>query len=223
MSDLWIGATTLLSNGNWNWTDGSDFGFKDWNKGEPQNTSNTNCAAMSLTDEYWTSQDCNKKKAFVCQLSSASFTTPQAYSPTPTYPISANCSNGWSYFAPTHSCYGVGVGALLTNWTAAETFCQNNGGHLPPIHSFVEFQHLLSYMYFAWYNLWTGIYSPDSGRTWKSTDGTPSDFLKYAPWCSGYPTNVSGERCVGLSADCCFDKDCTTYTMHTLCKKPLFV
>uniref|UniRef100_A0A914Q7X5 C-type lectin domain-containing protein n=1 Tax=Panagrolaimus davidi TaxID=227884 RepID=A0A914Q7X5_9BILA len=143
ISDIWIGATNLLTNGKWNWTDGSGFDFTDWKQKEPQNTTDSNCASMSLTDEYWTSQNCNEQKPFVCQLSSSFYTT-TSYTTTPKYPLTANCSLGWTYFAPTHSCYGVNVGGYIANWTAAETYCQNNGAHLPSFHSYAEYEYLRS-------------------------------------------------------------------------------
>uniref|UniRef100_A0A914Q5W2 C-type lectin domain-containing protein n=1 Tax=Panagrolaimus davidi TaxID=227884 RepID=A0A914Q5W2_9BILA len=142
MSDLWIGATKLLSNGNWNWTDGADFNYKDWKLKEPQNATDLNCASMSLDDDYWASKNCNELKPYVCQI--------LASTPAPTYPPIANCSHGWSYFAPTHSCYGVNENGYIANWTAAETYCQNNDAHLSSIHSYYELQYLTSYYFVAW-------------------------------------------------------------------------
>uniref|UniRef100_A0AC34FYF3 C-type lectin domain-containing protein n=1 Tax=Panagrolaimus sp. ES5 TaxID=591445 RepID=A0AC34FYF3_9BILA len=222
-NDLWIGATKLLSNANWNWTDGSGFDFTDWKQKEPQNVTDMNCALMSATDDYWITQDCNELNSFVCQIPLSVFNT------TPTYPLNANCSLGWSYFAPTHSCYGVNAGGYVGNWTAAETHCQQSGAHLITIHSYAEYLHLLSYDFVAWsYDFWTGIYSPDSGKTWKSSDDTPPEFPDYIPWCTGHPTNISGERCVVFymqtreSKPCYYDSDCTTQIERTLCKKRLF-
>uniref|UniRef100_A0A914QXG0 C-type lectin domain-containing protein n=1 Tax=Panagrolaimus davidi TaxID=227884 RepID=A0A914QXG0_9BILA len=220
-TDFWIGATNLMSGNSWNWTDGSPFDFKDWKTGEPQNTTGANCAVQSLNDGFWSAQDCFKPKAYVCKTPLTYYTT------TKTYPLTFNCSDGWNYFAPTHSCYGVNRSGYHANWTAAEVYCVNNGAHLPSIHSFAEFRYLMSYLYVPWYNVWTGIFSPDSGKTWMNKDETTVEFLKYANWCTGYPTNTTGERCVLLDnineRDCYSDFDCISRELNTVCKKPLFI
>uniref|UniRef100_A0A914Y4L4 C-type lectin domain-containing protein n=1 Tax=Panagrolaimus superbus TaxID=310955 RepID=A0A914Y4L4_9BILA len=133
ITDFWIGATNLLGSKAWNWTDGSGIDFTDWKKGEPQNISGSNCAALSISDGYWTAEDCFKSKPFSCSTST-----------TPTYPLTANCSQGWTYFAPTHSCYGVNAGGPLNSWTVSENYCEKNVSHLPSIHSFAEYQFILS-------------------------------------------------------------------------------
>uniref|UniRef100_A0A914Y5E1 C-type lectin domain-containing protein n=1 Tax=Panagrolaimus superbus TaxID=310955 RepID=A0A914Y5E1_9BILA len=80
------------------------------------------------------------------------------------------------------------------------------------------------YLYMMSANVWTGIYSPDSGRTWKTSDETEVDFLKYANWCSDRPAvNISGQRCVTFSCcSCYYDLDCSNTAQHALCKKPIF-
>uniref|UniRef100_A0AC35FYX8 C-type lectin domain-containing protein n=1 Tax=Panagrolaimus sp. PS1159 TaxID=55785 RepID=A0AC35FYX8_9BILA len=143
-TDFWIGATNLMKPPTWNWTDGSTFDFTDWKKGEPQNTSGNNCAVLSMTDGYWSAQDCFMQKPFVCKVPS-----------TPNYPLNYNCSAGWFYFAQTHSCYGANAFAFRSNWTAAEKYCKDSGAILPSIHSYAEFQLILSYVYAYWLGVWT--------------------------------------------------------------------
>jgi hypothetical protein len=71
------------------------------------------------------------------------------------------------------------------------------------------------------------FFSPDSGKTWMNKDETTVEFLKYANWCTGYPTNTTGERCVLLDnineRDCYSDFDCISRELNTVCKKPLFI
>uniref|UniRef100_A0AC35F6N4 C-type lectin domain-containing protein n=1 Tax=Panagrolaimus sp. PS1159 TaxID=55785 RepID=A0AC35F6N4_9BILA len=194
-ADFWIGATNLMKPPTWNWTDGTPFDFTDWKKGEPQNTTGLNCAALSINDGFWSAQDCFKAKLFVSNVPS-----------TPTYPISYNCSEG--------------------SWTAAENNCQNLGGHLPSIHSFEEFHFILSYVFASWNNIWTGLYSPEGGRTWTNSDGSVSDYLKAGNWCLGFPSDSAGQRCalIGQSKNlgCYWDEDCNSFKSPSICKKSAF-
>uniref|UniRef100_A0A914P017 C-type lectin domain-containing protein n=1 Tax=Panagrolaimus davidi TaxID=227884 RepID=A0A914P017_9BILA len=169
----------------WNWTDGTAFDFTDWKKGEPQNTSGNNCVVLSMTDGYWSAQDCFKQKPFVCKIPS-----------TPNYPLNHNCSDGWFYFAATHSCYGANAFAFRSNWTAAEKYCKDSGAVLPSIHSYAEFQLITSYVYAYWLGVWTSVFSVDGGQSWKTSDSSTADFLNYGNWCDNNPTKIAGERCV---------------------------
>uniref|UniRef100_A0A914Q856 C-type lectin domain-containing protein n=1 Tax=Panagrolaimus davidi TaxID=227884 RepID=A0A914Q856_9BILA len=99
-TDFWIGATNLMKPPTWNWTDNTPFDFTDWKKGEPQNISGNSCAALSMTDGYWTAQDCFMSKPFACSTVNIVPTTPI------TYPDYVNCTEGFIYFKSTHLCYG---------------------------------------------------------------------------------------------------------------------
>ena len=122
----------MESSSVWSWTDGTPFDFSDWKHGEPQNLTGHNCAAQSLSDGTWSAQDCFNPNGFVCETS-----------PTPTYPPFVNCSHGWIYFGPTHSCYGGLFGYnTKADWKTAENLCQNQQAHLPSIHTFEELQFL---------------------------------------------------------------------------------
>uniref|UniRef100_A0AC34F603 C-type lectin domain-containing protein n=1 Tax=Panagrolaimus sp. ES5 TaxID=591445 RepID=A0AC34F603_9BILA len=208
--DFWIGATNLMTQKQWNWTDGTPLDYNNWNKGEPQNALGSGCVTVSINDGTWSSKDCFKSKPFVCATSAA-----------PTYPLYVNCSSGWSYFQPTHSCYGVNAGghAKDTNWTAAQKYCEDLNAQLPSIHSYAELQFIKMFVYTAWSDYWLGIYSTD-GRNWKGPDGINTDFLKYGKWCSGSPSNITGERCVAVG-ECYYDVNCLTTLKHTLCKKSI--
>ena len=212
-TDFWIGLEKLHPGGNWTWTDGTPVDFTDWKPGEPQNTTDANCAALSMTDGYWSAQDCFKTKPYVCAITPS---TPPA-----TLPPFVNCSQGWTYLQKSHSCYGVSTWGISTmTWTAAETYCQNLTAELPAIHSFEELRFVVTFVYEAFYDIWTGIYSVDSTKTWKTTDGSPADFLNYGPWCGGFPENITGQSCVGISAGCFFNYDCS-HSYRALCKKQL--
>uniref|UniRef100_A0AC34FKQ1 C-type lectin domain-containing protein n=1 Tax=Panagrolaimus sp. ES5 TaxID=591445 RepID=A0AC34FKQ1_9BILA len=220
-ANFWIGATTLIELKSWNWTDGTNFDFNQWNKGEPQNISSSSCSAVSVAEGYWTTQDCFMSKSFVCET--PNFFTATLLPTTPSsYPLNGNCSMGWFYIPQAHACYGANGGNHYLSWNAAQNYCESIGATLPSIHSFAEVQYLYSLISAFWRNLWTGIFSVDGGKIWKNADGTPADFLKYGTWCEGHPfKNVSGERCAAIFRPCYVDFDCTSTIFDATCKKSL--
>uniref|UniRef100_A0A914PEL7 C-type lectin domain-containing protein n=1 Tax=Panagrolaimus davidi TaxID=227884 RepID=A0A914PEL7_9BILA len=121
--------------GNWSWTDNTTFDFKDWAPTEPQNLTQS-CGAVTIQNGYWASDDCFKTKPYVCEVLPA---LPTTVATSPAYPAYMNCSYGFIYFEPTHSCYGRGdYGTYTVNWTTAEAYCEARGSHLVSLHSFEE-------------------------------------------------------------------------------------
>ncbi|KAF1385215.1 hypothetical protein PFLUV_G00105420 [Perca fluviatilis] len=55
---VWIG---LFRESDWSWSDGSNFSFRSWDKGQPKKT-----CAMTTLNKTWSSDDCNNKKPFFC-------------------------------------------------------------------------------------------------------------------------------------------------------------
>uniref|UniRef100_A0A914P213 C-type lectin domain-containing protein n=1 Tax=Panagrolaimus davidi TaxID=227884 RepID=A0A914P213_9BILA len=166
-----------------------------------------NCGALTVKSGLWDSDDCFKTKPYVCEISA-----------TPSYPAYMNCSEGWLYFEPTHSCYGNdGYSSRHDTWTVAEQYCEKQNAHLPSIHSYDEMRFLTTTSHFTNdAGLWTGLTSNDNEVTWKWSDGSPVDYL---PWASGYPRlNVSS--CVYLYNNLIFDYTCTYSFYYFVCKKP---
>uniref|UniRef100_A0A914YG15 C-type lectin domain-containing protein n=1 Tax=Panagrolaimus superbus TaxID=310955 RepID=A0A914YG15_9BILA len=169
-TDIWIGATSLIHRGTWSWTDGTYFDFNELSDSRPYNGSF--CLSLSIIDGRWLIEDCFKIKNFVCKM-------PATPPPQPFY----NCSLGWIYFQPTHSCYSI---SKLAKWKDTSLDCQNNGGKLASIHSDEE-------TYFAYtmtkilqdHSIWIGMYSIDNERTWVWVDGTTVDYYK---WDIGSPS-----------------------------------
>lgn len=128
VSNFWIGLNSLMSPRNWTWTDGLSFNFNEWAVSEPQNLS-MNCGTVAIRDGYWSSDDCFKKKPYVCAV-------PTSYS---------KCELGWMYFEPTKSCYGhYNYGLLASNWSEAEKYCISQKAHLVFIHSHDEMKFISS-------------------------------------------------------------------------------
>uniref|UniRef100_A0AC35FJH2 C-type lectin domain-containing protein n=1 Tax=Panagrolaimus sp. PS1159 TaxID=55785 RepID=A0AC35FJH2_9BILA len=210
VSDFWIGAEKLYLNSNWSWTDESTFDFSDWGSGEPSNVGGDDCTAMSWVNGYWSAQNCFKLKPFACatiasissstlkttisstvvstQVSSSTPTRPST--PTPSKPSTfstgspnaGNCNNGWTYFQG--FCYG-GFRQVDDDFKTSESYCQSLGGHLPSVHN--------NYVTPLFHSVWLGLHSDDNGITWKWTDNTPVDYLK---WYINYPVMNQGYNCV---------------------------
>jgi hypothetical protein len=228
-NDYWVGGDKFLSQGTWSWTDGTNFDFTDWKKGEPQNLTGYDCVALSVKDGYWSAQECFQTKPFVCNLkkmnstilstTTAATTTKTTYRPT-SLPVD-NCTPGWIYFK--NSCYYFNRSASYLSWDDSENYCKTMGAHSASIHSENE----KSFVYNLVYDLnpvWLGLYSDDSGKTLNWTDGTPVDYIS---WRGGYPSFISGRNCIllGWTADnisgfVVYPCNGDDYPLYSLCKKP---
>ena len=211
MSDFWIGLNTLTIPGNWSWTDGTPLNFKEWDPAVPQNQT-LSCVSLKLQDSFWTPTNCFSPKPFVCKVDIDYYTTVSttaAATKTPVYPVYMNCSRGWYYFEPTHSCYGYDKVNGIVTWDTAESECQSENAHLASIHSFDEMRflnckfnliiHEKTKIFLALeslVNLWMGLHSSDNEVTWQWSDGSPADYL---PWGTGQPQFQKPTSCVYIT------------------------
>uniref|UniRef100_A0AC34FE61 C-type lectin domain-containing protein n=1 Tax=Panagrolaimus sp. ES5 TaxID=591445 RepID=A0AC34FE61_9BILA len=216
MVDFWTGLTKMMPSGNWSWIDGTPLDFVDWAKGEPQNITGHNCAAESISDGFWRSDDCFKLKPYVCKADKTFFEP--ATTTTTKYPVYANCSYPYIYFEPTHSCYGVGNFTGPMNWTQGEQYCQHYGAHLASIHSYDELYYLGSFVYNAHFDFWIGAFSIDGGNSWEWSDRSSWDFN---PWSPGWP-KMHSNACGLLWSPAIGDQPCDAIR-QIICKKPFII
>uniref|UniRef100_A0AC34F684 C-type lectin domain-containing protein n=1 Tax=Panagrolaimus sp. ES5 TaxID=591445 RepID=A0AC34F684_9BILA len=222
VSDFWIGYTNLMTSSNWTWMDNSPSDYTDWAPGQPSNSTDDNCASVCLTNGKWKTDDCFKPKPYVCKVNQSVFEVPTTTTTTTItttmtkFPVYTNCTFPFTYFEPTHSCYGVGNWSNPLNWTLAEQYCQGYGAHLASVHSSDEQRFISSFVYVAQSYMWTGAFSNDGGKTWKWSDNTPWDF---DPWISGYP-NLNTSACAVCAGTGMVDFSCNTI-FRTMCKKAL--
>ena len=69
-SRSYIGATDEGQEGNWVWLDGSQFQFRNWKRGEPNNVHqldmDENCAVLKIGG-FWNDVICNRHIAgYIC-------------------------------------------------------------------------------------------------------------------------------------------------------------
>uniref|UniRef100_A0A3B3BHP6 C-type lectin domain-containing protein n=1 Tax=Oryzias melastigma TaxID=30732 RepID=A0A3B3BHP6_ORYME len=128
--------------------------------------------------------------------------------PPPPHPA-ATCPFGWKTFAG--NCYWMTED--VKNWQDAEDHCSRQQGHLASIHSQEELSFLTA---------WVGLNDIKSENQFVYTDGTPADFL---PWAPGQPDNwQDNEDCIHLrghnhAEPGLFNDDFCTSTREYICKK----
>uniref|UniRef100_A0AC35FRV7 C-type lectin domain-containing protein n=1 Tax=Panagrolaimus sp. PS1159 TaxID=55785 RepID=A0AC35FRV7_9BILA len=134
-SDFWIGDIyNTISPGKWSWIDNSTFDFFDWDKGQPQTTTDSVCASAIMNGAKWRSEDCFIDKPFVCeikQLLSVSSSTTTTTTRKPNI-----CPDSWIYYNSTNFCYKAFQ--MFKTWYDAEAECENQGAHLASIHNHEE-------------------------------------------------------------------------------------
>ncbi|XP_070610676.1 C-type lectin lectoxin-Thr1-like [Erythrolamprus reginae] len=68
--NVWIGLHDPDKNRNWQWTDKSNYSFRTWKPGEPNNKRyNENCVELwkSLGYKKWNDEHCASRRPFLCQ------------------------------------------------------------------------------------------------------------------------------------------------------------
>ncbi len=67
--EWWIGLQDLVSEGSFEWTDGTPLDFQLWNDGEPNNAGEEDCAHLaSWAGGLWNDIPCDVPAYYVCQL-----------------------------------------------------------------------------------------------------------------------------------------------------------
>uniref|UniRef100_A0A914PR39 C-type lectin domain-containing protein n=1 Tax=Panagrolaimus davidi TaxID=227884 RepID=A0A914PR39_9BILA len=173
--------------------DGTVTDFIDWQNGEPSNWTNANCASLSLKDGHWKTNNCLNPKPFVCSVEKSIYD--RTTTPAP------KCSGNFTYFEQTNSCYGLFYQYWGgRTWSFGEELCQSFNGHLTSIHSYEEMQFVLHIAIpndLANVYPWTGLYSADQNESWKWSDGTKVDYIRWAP---AEPIDDNTRSCVYLSS-----------------------
>ncbi|KAL3879777.1 hypothetical protein ACJMK2_032063 [Sinanodonta woodiana] len=69
-SNVWVGATDVVSEGQWYWVNGDKVRCSFWQQDEPDNSQdNENCAnLLTIFDYKLNDQPCQDKESFICQI-----------------------------------------------------------------------------------------------------------------------------------------------------------
>lgn len=73
---FWIRGSDLELEGTWQWTNGQELNYTDWNEGRPFYDGDIfDCTAMTVNDrkhydkkKWWTSHRCREMAGFMCEL-----------------------------------------------------------------------------------------------------------------------------------------------------------
>jgi len=206
---------------DWKWIDGASLNFINWDIKQYQNTSNANCGAIIMQGGKWIADDCFKQKPYVCSIKVVEPTQAPTAPPKPKY-----CDSSWTMYAD--YCYKV---YHSKNWGDANTHCTAENSHLASFHNANEAQFistLVSGSGCDWLNqTYVGLFTDDNEVTWKWTDGTPVDYLR---WLGVEPNGPLTQHCGRLftSPYCDFgmglldDAICSDVTANFVCKKVSF-
>ncbi|CAI5451626.1 unnamed protein product [Caenorhabditis angaria] len=237
-TDFWIGANDLETSGKWAWTDGTTFSYTSWGTGQPQ--TGADCVSQDKSDGTWSTIGCTSYRPFVCvtppinPVTCPPVTTPipatcPAPTPCPPKVCAPACDQGWTYLQTTDSCYHV---YHNLKWQDAEAACVLLDAHLASIHSLIE-NTLVNNLAACGVKegnpkdlAWIGLHQTN-GKDWVWTDGTPTDYLNWAP---KQPDNPGKELCVETAPDLSHDKwyenwnneACNTVMRAYVCKKPAY-
>ena len=72
MKTAWIGFSDERYENYWYWsmagiTNHETLTYKNWNSGQPSNTGERDCSAMTDTEGKWDALQCGLKNPFVCE------------------------------------------------------------------------------------------------------------------------------------------------------------
>uniref|UniRef100_A0A3Q2U0S8 C-type lectin domain-containing protein n=1 Tax=Fundulus heteroclitus TaxID=8078 RepID=A0A3Q2U0S8_FUNHE len=64
---LWMGGHDSVTEGGWEWTDGSPFRYIRWNAGNPDDYNGEDCLSILINNGYWNDDNCQNKRGYICK------------------------------------------------------------------------------------------------------------------------------------------------------------
>ncbi|XP_069566819.1 macrophage mannose receptor 1-like, partial [Brachyistius frenatus] len=184
--DIWIGLSDKDQDGQFRWVDKSEIEFSNYGTGFPRNTAGFWDCGQIFTGNYdgkWETTNCFKSLGYVCEMTGGQ-------NPKPTSAPDSHCDNGYLLYGA--SCYHFKSDRVKT-WQDAEAHCTSEQGHLVSFHSPEELSFLTSHMP---REAWVGLNDISVENQFVYSDGTPANFL---PWAPNQPDNwQNNEDCVQL-------------------------
>uniref|UniRef100_A0A3Q3MM55 C-type lectin domain-containing protein n=1 Tax=Mastacembelus armatus TaxID=205130 RepID=A0A3Q3MM55_9TELE len=64
---LWMGGHDSITEGGWEWTDGSPFRYIHWNAGNPDDYYGEDCLSILINKGHWNDDNCENKRGYICK------------------------------------------------------------------------------------------------------------------------------------------------------------
>ncbi|XP_077993136.1 lymphocyte antigen 75-like [Glandiceps talaboti] len=179
------------------WSDGSVFGYDNWNTNEPNDhNGEEECVNTYRDSGRWNDLNCGDRHPFICKKFNHT-TEPITYPQTT--PMPGPCPTGWKEFNDRcYSFHGIDNVNNQSDWQSARDVCRGLGGDLVTVHheslqSFITMQLLESDT-----DVWIGLSDLSHQNVYKWTEGSPSDYRNWAVGRPGFHTQ--GRTCVLISS-----------------------
>ncbi|XP_058889912.1 macrophage mannose receptor 1-like [Acipenser ruthenus] len=142
----WIGLNDVVSEGVWEWSDGSPFleELQNWRPGQPDNwQDNEDCVQFAASDSArWNDEFCTVARNYICKRL------------TPNPPTQCDTANGWELFGS--NCYKL-KNEPHKSWFSARRDCVTEGGDLVSILKEDEEHYVISKMDASSFDVWIGF------------------------------------------------------------------
>ncbi|XP_066982679.1 macrophage mannose receptor 1-like isoform X2 [Macrobrachium rosenbergii] len=178
---VWIGLTEMGHKGDYEWTDGSESNFTDWEDGQPDPATGGNgCGAIDPEDGAgrWVSVDCETNAYdYICEKKQGA------------------CVYGWEPFG--ESCYYFNTEKSdVLVWENAKATCDEVGAHLVIIDGEEENSFISEHMQ-PDDNLWIGLKSKSKDKFYW-TDDTEMTFTSMSDKDKEEALALDEDRCVNF-------------------------
>ncbi|KAJ8338950.1 hypothetical protein SKAU_G00357360 [Synaphobranchus kaupii] len=142
---FWIGLNDIVTEGVWEWTDGSVYYpyLEYWRPGQPDNwADNEDCGQVAGgSNGQWNDEPCGIRRRYICKR------------PNPNPPTTCDTANGWQQFSS--NCYKLKADTRRS-WGSARHDCVRDGGDLVSIESAEEELYVTGRLDPSAFDLWTG-------------------------------------------------------------------
>ncbi|KAL4617320.1 macrophage mannose receptor 1-like [Arapaima gigas] len=64
---MWMGGHDSITEGGWEWTDGSPFRYVHWAAGNPDDYYGEDCLSILVSTGYWNDDNCDYQRGYICK------------------------------------------------------------------------------------------------------------------------------------------------------------
>ncbi|TNN53351.1 Macrophage mannose receptor 1 [Liparis tanakae] len=64
---LWMGGHDSVTEGGWEWSNGSPFRYIRWSAGNPDNFNGEDCLSILINSGYWNDDTCQQNRGYICK------------------------------------------------------------------------------------------------------------------------------------------------------------